>query len=71
MLNHCTLIYIVYTLLSCLIVEGIECREDPIVIGPNQVGSPICLSCYSSVSSLDYLCTSCSYPLCGPDCQLR
>ena len=29
--------------------------EEPIVHGPNQVGSPICLSCYSSVN-LDYLC---------------
>ncbi|XP_023349162.1 protein msta isoform X2 [Eurytemora carolleeae] len=43
-------------------------QEEPVVIGPNQVGSPICLSCYSSID-LQYRCTSCQYPLCGPDCQ--
>ena len=34
--------------------------------GPNQ-GSPICLTCYSTVS-LDYLCESCGYPMCDSDC---
>jgi len=42
-------------------------QEEPIVIGPNQIGSPICLSCYASVS-LDFRCAGCGYPMCGPAC---
>lgn len=41
--------------------------EEPIVHGPNQVGSPICLSCYASVS-LDYFCDKCGYPMCDQEC---
>ena len=41
--------------------------EEPIVHGPNQDGSPICLTCYSAVS-LDYLCPGCCYPMCDEEC---
>ena len=42
--------------------------EEPIVHGPNQVGSPICLTCYSSIT-LDYLCSKCGYPMCDKECE--
>jgi len=41
--------------------------EEPIVHGPNQVGSPICLSCYASVT-LEYTCEKCGYPMCDDEC---
>merc|ERR1712106_635450 len=41
--------------------------EEPIVHGPNQVGSPICLTCYASVS-LEYTCKKCGYPMCDDEC---
>jgi len=43
-------------------------EETPVVIGPNQEGSPICLSCYSRVG-LEYLCSRCGYPVCDIDCE--
>ena len=42
--------------------------EEPIVHGPNQDGSPICLTCYSAVS-LDFLCPGCGYPMCDEECS--
>merc|ERR1711892_151408 len=41
--------------------------EEPIVHGPNQVGSPICLTCYSSIT-LEYKCAVCGYPMCDKEC---
>jgi len=39
-----------------------------VVLGPNQEGSAMCLSCYKTVD-LSYRCPRCSYPLCGPQCS--
>jgi len=41
--------------------------DEPLVHGPNQEGFPFCLSCCDLIS-LDYLCPSCSYPMCDAEC---
>jgi len=45
-------------------------RETPAVIGPYTPTSPLCLSCYSSVSleSEPFLCPDCGLPMCNAKC---
>ena len=42
-------------------------RVDPLVVGPNQDGTPICLACLCPVDCT-YLCPRCRYPMCDQEC---
>ncbi|XP_037786222.1 SET domain-containing protein SmydA-8-like [Penaeus monodon] len=44
-------------------------RDSPLVVGPRQVTVPVCLGCFTPVDG-SYSCTSCGWPLCGPECQM-
>ena len=41
--------------------------EEPIVVGPNHEGEPVCLSCLTPVSC-DTVCSDCEYPMCSREC---
>ncbi|XP_014610022.1 PREDICTED: protein msta, isoform B [Polistes canadensis] len=46
--------------------------EMPFVVGPKAFTYPLCLSCYAPwSSSLEEkpLCSKCSWPVCGPECE--
>ena len=43
-------------------------EDDPAVFGPNHDTGPACLECLLPVNG-EYLCQTCSLPLCGPECQ--
>lgn len=48
--------------------------EKPYVLGPKIINSPICLGCHKTLfepnTSIDfYKCSSCTFPMCGPDCE--
>ncbi|CAG0903864.1 unnamed protein product [Darwinula stevensoni] len=43
-------------------------KEPPLVAGPKQVSSPICLGCHLAMTG-EYRCTECGWPVCGPKCQ--
>ena len=53
--------------------EEIIC-EKPYIVGPKIVNSPICLGCHKTLFQPDakkdfYKCSSCTFPLCGPQCE--
>ena len=43
--------------------------EPPITGGPRQYTSPVCLGCHAPVSLSGYRCQTCSWPMCGPQCE--
>ena len=43
-------------------------REEPVVSGPSQTSSLLCLSCYSPCSAQGFRCPSCRFPMCDLDC---
>ncbi|KAH8405988.1 hypothetical protein KR215_001817, partial [Drosophila sulfurigaster] len=50
-------------------------REAPLVLGPKVASPPICLGCHRNLlppakrSDNFYKCSSCSWPLCGKECE--
>ena len=46
-------------------------EEPPVTGGPRQYTAPVCLGCHRQVSLTGYRCSTCQWPLCGPDCELR
>ncbi|XP_014271573.1 SET domain-containing protein SmydA-8 isoform X1 [Halyomorpha halys] len=45
-------------------------EENPLVVGPSQGTSPICIACYEPIQlSTCARCKSCSWPLCRNNCQ--
>ncbi|XP_068150110.1 SET domain-containing protein SmydA-8 [Drosophila tropicalis] len=49
-------------------------REAPLVVGPKVASAPICLGCHRNivapVKSMNYYkCSSCTWPLCGKECE--
>lgn len=42
-------------------------KENPLVVGPNAEGEPICLSCQAGIDC-SYLCQRCGYPMCDVEC---
>jgi len=54
------------------IVPGtIIMSESPIMVGPKQNTWPLCLGCYKIFTNplTLYYCSSCSLPMCGPECE--
>ena len=43
-------------------------REEPIVCGPSQTSSILCLSCYSPCSAHGFRCPRCRFPMCDLAC---
>lgn len=46
--------------------------EIPFVVGPKAFTYPLCLACYSAWPRLPdthTLCSKCSWPVCGPECE--
>jgi len=56
-------------LASSTILPGtLVVEEEPIVVGPNQRGPPLCLHCLHPTPSPTF-CTSCGHPFCSPTCR--
>ena len=43
-------------------------REEPVVSGPSQTSSLLCLSCYSPCSVDGFRCPRCRFPMCDLEC---
>ncbi|GBP68563.1 SET domain-containing protein SmydA-8, isoform A, partial [Eumeta japonica] len=43
--------------------------ETPFAVGPKPDTPPLCLGCYCPVSEGGRLCSRCSWPCCGPECE--
>jgi len=42
-------------------------EEEPLVVGPNQETTPVCLGCMA-VADCSFLCPNCGYPFCEQQC---
>jgi len=43
--------------------------DDAAAMGPRMGGTAVCLQCLK-VSTLEYLCSSCNWPVCGKKCEM-
>lgn len=45
-------------------------KEEPLVRGPSQITTPVCLGCLNGIEENNYIkCEKCGWLLCGEECK--